>query len=140
MRPTLKLVLFAVATSAACRGQANPTRGTEVTVRNRTSEVLTRVEVILLDMRGNGASSTTLGSLAQGESRVIRLDLDRPRQLVVSARSGPCGAHLEGPWLVSGTDYVGVIESRSVSQSITTDIECYTEFTLRGSVRIRGAA
>jgi hypothetical protein len=52
----------------------------------------------------------------------------RPEQRRIwFAWSGPCPVRLEGPFLVSGTDYVGVIE-------------CYSAFTLRESLRIREAA
>jgi hypothetical protein len=133
-------ILLTILVIAGCHPVAQADHATVVTVENRSTEVLDRVNLRWQDAAGHQTRQMTLGRIEPGKSGRTRVKLDRPEQLVVEIWTGRCPAPLAGPFLASGMDYLAVISSRRSDVSVVADEECHTVFTMRGSFRVQPAA
>jgi hypothetical protein len=134
------LVLITVVSALGCRGTAKPNDDVLITLTNNTGRTLNIVNVSWSDDSGMGTEATSLGPMRPWESKSSRFKLDRPKQIIINIWSDRCPATSWGPYLVPGTGYSVSVDATESSTRVATDGDCYTRLTIRGSMRVGGAA
>lgn len=126
--------------SARCAVVPEPKQLIRVTVENQSTELLDRVELIFIDMGEHSIGVQQLGAVAPGGSIETLVEGDQPRRIDVQVWGGHCPARSSGPFISAGMDYRAVVKSVRTIQSVTTDVECFTRFTIDGRLSVAETA